>query len=136
MPEPLSDLEGGRSQILVGIARLGDFRRGSVRASFCRCGKLSCACARCNSTRGTSGVGTGPCEAVRVEAAYFEGQADCMRYADFRRQDLLVGSGVMRSGCRTVAGRLKRSGMFRAVDGANAINTLRCAHLSNRFDDH
>jgi hypothetical protein len=45
MPEPLPDLEARRSQILLEIARLGDFRRGSVHAAFRRCGKPNCACA-------------------------------------------------------------------------------------------
>ena len=76
-------------------------------------------------------------EKVRIQAAYFEGHADRMRYAEFRRQDLFVGSGVIEAGCRTViGGRLKRSGMFWTVDGANAIIALRCAQLSNRFEDY
>ena len=76
-------------------------------------------------------------EKLRIEAAYFEGHADRMRYAEFRRQDLFVGSGVIEAGCRTViGGRLKRSGMFWTVDGANAIIALRCAQLSNRFEDY
>ena len=41
MPEPLSDLESRRSQILLEIARLGDFRRGSVHAAFRRFQQLS-----------------------------------------------------------------------------------------------
>ena len=45
MPDSLSDLETRRSQILLEIAKLGDFRRGSVHASFRRCGKPNCACA-------------------------------------------------------------------------------------------
>ncbi len=75
-------------------------------------------------------------ETLRIQAAYFEGHAERMRYAEFRRQGLFVGSGVIEAGCRTVGGRLKRSGMFWTVDGANAITALRCAHLSNRFDDY
>ena len=60
-----------------------------------------------------------------------------MRYAAFRRQDLFVGSGVIEAGCRSVVGgRLKCSGMFWSVEGANAIIALRCAQLSNRFDDY
>ena len=40
------------------------------------------------------------------------------------------------AGCRTIAGtRLKRSGTHWTVEGANAILALRCAILSNRFDD-
>ena len=74
-------------------------------------------------------------EKLRIEAAYFEGNADRMRYAEFRRLDLFVGSGVIEAGCRSVIGsRLKRSGMFWTVDGANAIIALRCALLSNRFE--
>ncbi len=74
---------------------------------------------------------------VRVEAAYFEGHAHRMRYADFRRQDLFIGSGVVEASCRSViAGRLKCSGMFWTEEGANAIIALRCAQRSDRFDDY
>jgi hypothetical protein len=60
-----------------------------------------------------------------------------MRYEEFRRQGLFVGSRVIEAGCRTViARRLKRSGMFWSVRGANAITALRCARLSGRFDDY
>jgi hypothetical protein len=48
-----------------------------------------------------------------------------MRYAEFRRQGLFVGSGVAEAGCKTVIGqRLKQSGMRWTVDGANAIIPL------------
>ena len=71
------------------------------------------------------------------EAAYFERNADRMRYPDFRQQGLFVGSGVIEAGCRTVIGvRLKRSGMFWTVAGANAIIALRCCRLSKRFEDY
>ena len=74
---------------------------------------------------------------VKRQAAYFEGHAQRMRYAEFRRQNLFIGSGVIEAGCRSVIGaRLKRSGMFWTVQGANAIIALRCAQLSNRFDDY
>ena len=44
-----------------------------------------------------------------------------MRYPKFRRQHLFVGSGVIEAGCKTVIGsRLKQSGMFWTVRGANA----------------
>ena len=76
-------------------------------------------------------------EAVRLESNYFQGHAERMRYAEFRRQDLFVGSGVIEAGCRAlVGGRLKRSGMSWTVKGANAIIALRCAQPSNRFDDY
>ena len=46
------------------------------------------------------------------------------------QRDLFVGSeGVIEAGCKTVIGsRLKQSGMFWTVRGANAIIALRCCH--------
>ena len=74
---------------------------------------------------------------VALEADYFERNAERMRYGEFRRQGLFVGSGVIEAGCRTlIASRLKRSGMFWSVRGANAIIALRCSRLSNRFNDY
>jgi len=76
-------------------------------------------------------------DAIRVEANYFEKNAQRMRYPEFRRQDLFVGSGVIEAGCKTVIGdRLKRSGMFWTVRGANAIIALRCNRLSGKFEDY
>jgi hypothetical protein len=44
----------------------------------------------------------------------------------FRKQGLFVGSGAIEAGCRTlIATRLKRSGMFWTVRGANAVITVR-----------
>ena len=74
---------------------------------------------------------------LRTEADYFERNAERMRYPKFRRQHLFVGSGVIEAGCKTVvASRLKRSGMFWTVRGANAILALRCSHLNGRFEDY
>jgi hypothetical protein len=74
---------------------------------------------------------------IRTEADYFERNADRMRYPQFRRQHLFVGSGVIEAGCKTVIGsRLKQSGMFWTVRGANAIIALRCCQLNNRFEDY
>jgi hypothetical protein len=74
---------------------------------------------------------------IRTEAEYFERNAERMRYPQFRRQHLFVGSGVIEAGCKTVvASRLKRSGMFWTVRGANAILALRCACLNGRFEDY
>lgn len=74
---------------------------------------------------------------VRTEADYFARNADRMRYPKFRRQHLFVGSGVIEAGCKTVIGsRLKQSGMFWTVRGANAILALRCCHLNGRFEDY
>jgi hypothetical protein len=76
-------------------------------------------------------------ERIRIEADYFERNADRMRYPKFRKQHLFVGSGVIEAGCKTVIGsRLKQSGMFWTVRGANAIIALRCCCLNGRFEDY
>jgi hypothetical protein len=70
-------------------------------------------------------------------ADYFGRNAPRMRYPVFRAHGLFVGSGVVEAGCKTVIGaRLKRSGMFWTVRGANAIIALRCSRLSRRFEDY
>jgi Uncharacterised protein family (UPF0236) len=76
-------------------------------------------------------------EKVHNEADYFEGNRERMRYPKFRRQHLFVGSGVIEAGCKTViATRLKRSGMFWTVRGANAIVALRCCQLNGEFESY
>jgi hypothetical protein len=76
-------------------------------------------------------------EKIQTEAEYFERNAQRMRYPKFRRQHLFVGSGVIEAGCKTVIGsRLKQSGMFWTVRGANAILALRCSHLNGHFEDY
>jgi len=74
---------------------------------------------------------------IRTEADYFENNAARMRYPKFRQQHLFVGSGIIEAGCKTVIGsRLKQSGMFWTVWGANAILALRCCHLNGRMEDY
>ena len=76
-------------------------------------------------------------EKIRTETDYFDRNAARMRYPKFRPQHLFVGSGVIEAGCKTVIGsRLKQSGMFWTVRGANAILALRCCHLNGRFEDY
>jgi len=76
-------------------------------------------------------------EKLRTETEYFQTNAERMRYPKFRKQHLFVGSGVIEAGCKTVIGsRLKRSGMFWTVRGANAILALRCCQLNGRFEDY
>lgn len=76
-------------------------------------------------------------EKIRLEADYFETNKERMRYPKFRHQHLFVGSGVIEAGCKTVIGsRLKQSGMFWTVRGANAILALRCCYFNNRFEDY
>jgi hypothetical protein len=74
---------------------------------------------------------------ILLAADYFARNAERMRYPKFRRQHLFVGSGVIAAGCKNVIGsRLKQSGMFWTVRGANAILALRTCHLNGRFEDY
>jgi hypothetical protein len=74
---------------------------------------------------------------VLKEAEYFTTNAHRMRYPEFREKGLFVGSGVVEAGCKSVIGsRLKRSGMFWTVRGANAIIALRCCRFNGRFEEY
>jgi hypothetical protein len=87
--------------------------------------------------RAVSTDSTALAELIENEAAFFERNAERMRYARFRQQKLFVGSGVVEAGCKTVIGRrLKMSGMFWTVRGANAIIALRCNRISGKFADY
>ncbi len=76
-------------------------------------------------------------EEIETEANYFERNAARMRYPKFRKQGLFVGSGVIEAGCKTlIATRLKRSGMFWTVRGANAVIAVRCCRHSREFENY
>jgi hypothetical protein len=80
---------------------------------------------------------TGLAEEILKEADFFATNASRMNYPEFRAKGLFVGTGVVEAGCKTVIGaRLKRSGMFWTVRGANAIVALRCCRLNGRFEDY
>jgi hypothetical protein len=67
---------------------------------------------------------------------YFVKRAEQMRYGEFRREGLFVGSGVIEAGCKTLIGkRFKNSGMFWSQRGLNAITAARCCLYSGRFED-
>lgn len=75
-------------------------------------------------------------EKAAKEFDYFNNNRHRMCYDRFRSLGLCVGSGVVEAACRVViCQRLKRSGMFWSINGANAIIALRSSLLSNRFDD-
>jgi hypothetical protein len=89
------------------------------------------------SLRSTESTNAEVLDKLRTEADYFERNAERMRYPKFRSQHLFVGSGVIEAGCKTVIGsRLKKSGMFWTVRGANSIIALRCCYLNGRFEDY
>ncbi|SPE38985.1 conserved hypothetical protein [Candidatus Sulfopaludibacter sp. SbA3] len=74
---------------------------------------------------------------ILKEAEYVATNASRMNYPQLRAMGLFAGSGVIEAGCKAVIGaRLKRSGMFWTVRGANAIIALRCCRLNGRFEDY
>lgn len=76
-------------------------------------------------------------EEAAKQIAFLDKNKQFMRYADFRRQGLFVGSGVIEAGCGSVIGlRLKQSGMEWSVRGANSIIALRCLMASGRLEDY
>ena len=87
--------------------------------------------------RAAASISTTLADLIETEAAFFERNAERMRYARFRELKLFVGSGVVEAGCKTVIGRrLKMSGMFWTVRGANSIIALRCNRISGKFADY
>lgn len=90
-----------------------------------------------NTLRTLSTPSTVLAELIENEADFFKHNAERMRYARFRAQKLFVGSGVVEAGCKTVIGRrLKMSGMFWTLRGANSIIALRCNRVSGKFADY
>ena len=76
------------------------------------------------------------CDDARKCFDYFTRNRQRMRYPAFRTIGLCVSTGVVEAACKNIAGtRLKRGGMHWSLHGANAILALRCAFLSNRFND-
>jgi hypothetical protein len=74
---------------------------------------------------------------LRNETDYFAANAVRMNDPKLRKQHLFVVSGVIEAGCKTVIGhRLKQSGLFWTVSGANSILAMRCSHLNGRFEDY
>jgi hypothetical protein len=74
-------------------------------------------------------------EKAKTEASYFADNAGRMRYKEYKDKKLFVGSGVVEAACKILVGtRLKQSGMFWSVRGANAIIALRSADLSFNGD--
>jgi hypothetical protein len=58
-----------------------------------------------------------------------------MKYAEYRRRGLPIGSGVVEAACKTLVGhRFKRAGMRWSIDGGQKILNLRAAVLSKRWD--
>lgn len=82
-----------------------------------------------------TGRAQGHCQRrIQAELTYFRNQRARMHYADYQRQHLPIGSGVVEAACKTlVTQRLKRSGMAWTLPGAQALLTLRSLIQSDRW---
>ena len=73
-------------------------------------------------------------EDLHAELKYFDNQKDRMRYAEYQRRGLPIGSGVIEASCKTLATqRMKRSGMSWR-DGKQPILTIRSLQQSDRWE--
>jgi len=78
--------------------------------------------------------GTKARKKLTTELGYFRKRREQMRYAEFTRRGLPIGTGVTEAACKTlVTQRLKRSGMRWANEGGQAVLTLRSLLLSHRW---
>jgi hypothetical protein len=74
-------------------------------------------------------------EKIAGVLAYLRKNRKRMRYAEWKREGYMIGSGVVEAACKTlVAQRLKLSGMRWGAKGAQAILTMRGWDQSDRFD--
>ena len=75
-------------------------------------------------------------EELEKELTYFRNQRWRMRYAQYRRANLPVGSGVVEAACKTLMTQrlLKRSGMQWGMAGGQAILTFRSVIQSGRWE--
>jgi len=65
-------------------------------------------------------------EVQRIELAFFETNAARMKYGTFLEKGYMIGSGVMESGCRQLAGqRLDHAGMHWRRETADAVLAIR-----------
>jgi len=66
-------------------------------------------------------------ETIRRARGYFWAHRHRMRYPEFRRRGLAIGSGPVEAACKVIVGqRLKRAGMRWSHKGADHILALRC----------
>lgn len=73
---------------------------------------------------------------VATTLAYFRKNKHRMRYAEWRRQGFMIGSGLVEAACKTLVGqRLKLSGMRWGMSGSQSILTMRGWDQSDRFDE-
>lgn len=74
---------------------------------------------------------------VDKACAYFERNAERMRYDEYLAKGYPIASGVIEGACRhVVKDRMERTGMGWTVPGAQAMLSLRCLWLSDSWDDY
>jgi hypothetical protein len=75
-------------------------------------------------------------EELDKKLGYFRNNAHRMRYADFKRLGMLIGSGAIEGGIKAVVcQRAKQAGMHWTTEGAADIIALRCQQASGRWDE-
>jgi len=82
------------------------------------------------------GRGTKKADFLQGEINYFTDNRERMRYDEYLRQGLPIGSGTIESCCKNViAARMKRGGMTWSPAGAAGMVQIRCSLTSHRFED-
>jgi hypothetical protein len=75
-------------------------------------------------------------EDLDAAISYFTNQGPRMTYAEFRKRNLPIGSGITEAACKTIIKqRLCRSGMKWKDKGAAIVLSLRCLDKSNRWNE-
>lgn len=99
-------------------------------------GEVARVIAALDGLRANGGSGEEGCDEARLLREYLRTHAERMHYEQFREAGEPVGSGTVESACKNVVGtRMKGAGMRWKVERAEAVLALRCAILSNRWQD-
>jgi hypothetical protein len=73
---------------------------------------------------------------LNKKLGYFRRNAHRMRYADFKKLGMFIGSGAIEGGIKAiVVQRAKQAGMHWTTQGAADIIALRCQHAGGRWDE-
>jgi hypothetical protein len=74
-------------------------------------------------------------EVLQTQIAYFEERRAMMHYDEYRRQDLVLATGVIEGACRyVVKERLDCAGMRWTLEGAERLLQLRCIELNGDWE--
>jgi hypothetical protein len=77
---------------------------------------------------------TGPAQALRTEANYFETHKRRMPYLELREEGYLLGSGMVESGAKQFKARFTGPGMRWSRPGLERLIPIRAAIMSHQFD--